>query len=296
MCPGDADETPWHGPCPTPVPTYCTPEDVAMTLDLPDPDDNYGYFQFTDVSHPSYEQVCRMICSNEDIIDQRLRQSWRVNRVKDYVTTIQQYQWDEAGVRTAYFLNGGYVIPLRRHILEWDPDKGDKLELRSIMSRWYDVSDVLAEGGINTHGPGLGDPFWFDYEKGRLFLRLPRLHARYNAMRISYRYGSDQPVPAGISRLCCLLTAMNVINMQSFSIKVGLGGDISGVKDSMLRAWTDEINTIYSSFQRSGTVHGMLRGRCCTRTTPGTSPRCSTSSGTCAWATSPPSCTGVTPI
>lgn len=64
-------------------PAYCTPEDVAATIDLPG-DNQYGTYEFSDVSHPTYKQVCDMIRSNQNIIDNRLRKSWRENYVKDY--------------------------------------------------------------------------------------------------------------------------------------------------------------------------------------------------------------------
>lgn len=257
-------EDPWPKQPKVPTPTYCTPEEVAMTLDLPDPDNNYGYFQFSDMSHPSRDQVCRMICANEDIIDRRLRKSWRVNYVKDYQCTIPIYQWDEAAYRTAYYANGGNYVQLRKDILPWDPEQGDRLEFRTLLNTWRDASELDPEqDDMGRLPPGhplkWSVPFYFDHPKGRLFLRTRRLQQKYNALRISYRWGSTEPVPPAINRLCCLLTAMQVINMQAYSVKVGLGGDIAGVKDQMLKAWQDEINTIYSSFQRTGSVHSLYR-------------------------------------
>lgn len=257
------EDGPEWGELPSPPrPTYCTPEMVAEAMDLPDPEDSYGYFRFSDLSHPSHAQVCRMIVANEDIIDQRLKQSWRVNYVKDYVTTIPQYQWDEASWRTGYYLNGGNAIQLRRHVLEWDPEKGDKLEFRTFQGGWYDASKMHPddEDFRDDRYPRHGPFFWFDYPKGRLFVRTRRLQARYNAIRITYRYGNEGPVPYAIQRICTLMTAINVLNMQAWSIKVGLGGDLAGTKDAMVRAWQDEINSILSSYQRAGSVHGLLRG------------------------------------
>ena len=66
-------------------------------------------------------------------------------------------------------------------------------------------------------------------------------------------------VPAAINRMCCLMTAIQVINMQMFNIKVGAGGDLGAVKDSMIRQWQEEINSIFTSFRRTGSVHSLLR-------------------------------------
>ena len=235
---------------------YCTPADVALCMDLPDPDNPLGYYQFSDMSHPSYLQVCKMIAAAEDKIDQRTRRSWRVNYVRDYVTDIPQYQWDAAGYRIGYYTGGGNYIQLRKNILPWDPSKGDRIYLRRVLNQWRDRSDM--EPDRTYENPELGDSnFWFDYAKGRLFLKIPRFQPIYNSICISYRYGSTEPVPEGINRLCCLIVATNIINMQAFAVKVGMGGDIAGIKDNMLKAWQDEINELYSMYQRSGSVHGV---------------------------------------
>ena len=104
----------------------------------------------------------------------------------------------------------------------------------------------------------LGDGmFWFDYRKGRMFLRLSRFQPKFNALCVSYRYGSTEPVPDGIRRLCAIMTAKQILNMQTFAIKVGLGGDIAGIKDQMLDSWEKEIDELLSMYQRSGSVHGV---------------------------------------
>lgn len=247
----------WQEGSRTPVPQYCTPEDVETCMDLPDPSDSQGYYRFTDMSHPSYDQVCRFIVSNEDRIDRRTRRSWRVNHVKDYVTDIPQYQWDEVAFRTGYFANGGNVVQLHKDILPWDPSKGDRILLRRPLNAWTEQSDMHRDDNplqMDLLGP---DNFWFDYPKGRLFLRTRRLQPKYNALCISYRYGYDGPVPEGIRRLCCLLTSIQIMQSQMFSIKLGLGGDISGIKDSLIEGWQTEANELYSSYQRSGSVHGV---------------------------------------
>ena len=253
------DEGFWPDPPKAPQPQYCTPDDVALTLDLPDPNDAMGYFRFTDMSHPSYEQVCRMICANEDRIDQRVRRSWRVNQVRDYITDIPTYMADEVGFRSMYYANGGYPIHLRRNILPWDPQKGDRISLRKPMAQWGDISgrnldernDFPPEVNLSTDG------FWIDYAKGTLYLRTRRLQPKYNAVCITYRYGSTEPAPPGIKRLCCLMTAIQVIQSQAFAIKYALGGDVAGIKDSLVKAYQEEINELFSMYQRSGTVHGV---------------------------------------
>lgn len=248
-------------PSVTRTPTYCTVEDVAETLDLPDPIDPTTILTFNDRSHPTFSRVQKMILYAEDEIDRRTRNTWRVNYVKDQMRDIPNYQWDENGWREAYYQNGGYVVQLRKDILPWDPSKGDKLEIRNYSVQWRDITDEYVEDQ-----PGRGiERFWFDYHAGRLFLKVRPFQPKFNAIRISYRYGMDPEdegsggVPMGINRLASLIVASDIITQDIHSIKVGIGGDISGLRDQLLGRWQDEMNRLYTSFQRTGSVHSLLR-------------------------------------
>ena len=240
-------------------PTYCTIDDVAYALDVPSQLDPTGTLMFTETSHPNAEQVTKMILANEDIIDRRLRRSWRENRVENYVATIRDYWGDINGWRFDYYAKGGYYVQLRKDVLPWDPEKGDKLEIRMYNNQWYDISNQYNQNGFGITVGQMG--FWFDYPMGKLYIRTRQFQPRDNAIRISYRYGLEDggDVPYGIQRLCSLLTANQVLNMQAFNIKVGAGADISGVREQIAKNWQDEMNQIWSSFQRSGSVHSMLR-------------------------------------
>lgn len=248
---------------------YCDPEMVAETLDLPDPTNPDDVYKFSNISHPNYNQVCRMIVSNEDKIDRRLKRSWRMHKVVDQVLDIPRYQHDENSWRSDYFLYNGYTIPLQRDILPWHPDPiyeegyegdpdhivypGDKLEVRSYSGKWQDVSNLYSDVGMNSNS------FSFDYKGGRLFLRTFWRQPRYNAVRISYRFGgTEEDLPDAIQRLCCLMTAIQILNSQFWVIKVGAGGDIGAVRNSMIRLWQDEINEIISAYQRPGKVYSMI--------------------------------------
>ena len=155
------------------------------------------------------------------------------------------------------------MIQLRKDILPWDPEKGDKMELRNMTLQWRDISEIDSDG---LHVKHLNrETFWFDYPAGRLFLRTRLLQPKFNALRITYRYGNDldsdgeENVPMAINRLASLIVASNIIIMDFHSIKVGMGGDVSGLRDQLLNRWGEEINRIYSSYQRSGSVHSLLR-------------------------------------
>lgn len=106
---------------------YTDPDSVAMTLGISDPSDPEAPMRFDDTTNPSYDFVRELILKSEDEIDRRTRRTWRENRVKDYITTISSYQWDENAYRSAYYMAGGYEITLRKDLLPWDPTKGDRI-------------------------------------------------------------------------------------------------------------------------------------------------------------------------
>ena len=256
-------------------PTYCTPDDVAEVMDLPDHTDPTGMLTFTNESHPSYERVQKMILAAEDEVDRRTRRTWRTNYVFDQQRTISGYWHDINGWRSDYYAEGGDFVQLRKNVKEWnphpvyaeghkdDPDyiiyPGDKLEIRLRNNEWRDISDCVGKDMVfdDVNNPQINA--YFDYPYGKLYLRTRYFQQKYNALRITYRYGSDEPVPMGINRLTSLIVASQVINMSVFNIKVGLGSDIAGINDQLLANWNDEIGRLYSSFQRTGSVHSMLR-------------------------------------
>lgn len=80
-----------------------------------------------------------------------------------------------------------------------------------------------------------------------------------NSLRITYRHGLDEEVPAAINRACCLMTAMGVLDSQMFNVKLGMGGDITGIKREIRQAYQEEINDIFTSFQVSGSVVSMIQ-------------------------------------
>lgn len=132
------------------------------------------------------------------------------------------------------------------------------------MNEWVDVSagglgyaDLDKDGVPDQVQPinGLGSLFWFDYAAGRLFIKFRYLMPRFNAICISYRYGSEEPPPYGIRRLCNLIVASNIMNADFYSVKVGMGGDIGGIRDAALERWSREMDRLYSSFQRTAAIH-----------------------------------------
>ncbi len=238
----------------TGVDVYCTPDEVAMAMDLPDPNDPFGTLRFDDASHPSFEQVERMIRANSEVIDRRLRRSWRENRVVNRVMSIDVYEQDENTWRKMYYLRGGNMIQLERDLRPIDPSKGDKIEVRSFMNQWHDLTPA---GGSDADPSEYSGRYWVDSENGRLFMRTNVFQPRYNALRLTYRWGSEEPCPEAIKRLCTLLTMIQLLQTQPFYIKVGQSGDLGMVRKDMIQSWQEEANSIWGSYQRPSAVLSM---------------------------------------
>ena len=298
------------------VPTYCTPEEVAATLDLPDIHDSVEGLAFSDQSHPTYDQVCKMICSAEDEIDLRTRRTWRENYVENQQLSIQDYWGDINGWRSEFYIRGGHYIQLRKNVRPWNPNpvfskseseihlediegieegqvctlgrhkgmvisiypgvdsgydvvyyrqiySGDKLEIRSRNNEWLDISGYILDRAEDAP-PGdsavnhEATMCYIDYQYGKVYIRTRLYQNKENAIRISYRYGKDvEDLPAAINRAACLLTAIDIIVMQPFYIKVGASGDIGQARKEMLDRWEKKIGEIYSAYQRPGSVHKM---------------------------------------
>lgn len=238
----------------TGVDVYCTPDDVAMAMDLPDPNDPFKSMVFDDSTHPSYEQVERLIRANSEVIDRRLRRSWRENRVVNRIVNVDFYEHDENTWRREYYLRGGNFIQLERDLRPFDPCKGDKIETRTFGNQWHDIS---ATEGNDTDPMECQNRFWVDSEAGRLFFRINVFQPRYNALRITYRWGSEEEPPEAIRRLCTLLTMIQILQTQPFFIKVGQNGDLGMVRQDMIRSWQEESNYIWGSYQRPSAVMSM---------------------------------------
>lgn len=240
---------------------YCTPEDVAEAMGLPvqyGMGDGLEYYTFSDMTFPTRRQVLKQIRANMDVIDRLANRAWRPVQVKERVMHLNTYQHDAMKNRNVYIESGGYALPLNPDVLPWDPKKGDRLELRNRHNDWYDVS-LAPEGGEGTSGPIGKTSFFIDHHAGRLILRRRLLGPYTNSIRITYRYGSTDPVPANVERLCTLMTAVQVVGQSVYDIKVGSGGDLSGIKDQLINNWNMEIGELRTSVQRPGRVRGLTR-------------------------------------
>lgn len=235
---------------------YCTPEDVCRAIRIIDFYDRNGeILRPSDSSLPDYDELCFRIAVAEKFIDKYTGRSWRENREKNSVMSINTYWHDINARRSEYWLQGGYFVQLRKNVRPWDTSKGDKLELRSFDNSWVDISDAIrpdntAEPMGNPKEPNEGGPSaiasrgWFDYERGKLYLQMGMLQTRSNSIRISYRWGIEEEVPPDIRRATALKVGLTLMDEELYLTRIGMGGDIGSSKDALKRSMQQQINEI----------------------------------------------------
>lgn len=244
---------------------YCEPIDVMRAIRIVDYySADQGILVPSDVSLPSYDELIFRICAKEDEIDRFTRRSWRENRVKDYVCSINEYWHDNNSSRTRYWQEGGYFIQLHKDVLPWNPNKGDKIELRNISNQFIDVTEAYMREADLDEPNGVDkkhemiNSFWFDYPMGKLYIRSSFVQPKHNSIRITYRYGKEGEVPASISRCCALMVALTVLNEDFYLTRLGSGGDLGSSKADMRKNMETEINNILTMYRRTGAVYSLF--------------------------------------
>lgn len=265
-----------------PLRAYATPEIVAEVMDMPDPNDPNSALQFTNASHPTRNTVIRFLNSNADIIDRTVKRSWRINYEFEKVYDTGTYWQDEDSLwRDEYYKAGGNVIQLRRDVCPWDPNPiyveghegdpnyliypGDKIEVRLYPEGWLDISKGFNDNSLTPN------TFSIDYTAGRLLIRSfwGGYQPKYDSVRITYRYGRVPPkgaseyevqgaIPDAIVMMNAYMTAKDIVSQQFWVIKVGMGGDIAGIKEAMIRFYDSKIAEFRAAYQRLGPVHSMI--------------------------------------
>lgn len=240
------------------VTNYCDPIDVIKAIRLVDyysPDGEL--LQPSDSSLPDWDELCFRITVAEKYIDRYTGRSWRENRVVKETQDINTYWHDENAWRTEYWLQGGYLVQLNKPVIEFDPSKGDKVELRSLDNSWIDISSgyMLRNGSrdVGDVQPSESDRrtyteyngrFWFDYDDGKMYLRCNNLQPKQNSIRLTYRWGDVAEVPPDIRRATALKVGLTMLQEELYLTKIGQGGDLGSNKSDMKRSMQDEINEI----------------------------------------------------
>lgn len=170
---------------------YCEQEDVFRYFKKQNP---------LDAANLTSAYLDDMILEWSSYIDRETGHAWRENTVENEYRELQNnYDWWT-----------GRPIPLeKRAVRQFDPQKGDKLELWN--GSEYD--DWVADDG-KTQGRN-GD-YWIDSDAGTLYIYRRYSYARSMNLRITYRYGEEQ-VPRQIQMACAKLVASDLIQSDTYS-------------------------------------------------------------------------------
>lgn len=164
---------------------YAMASDVQRTLGLE--------YAFSATTNPSKAEVEDFINEAEDEVDDFTRRAWRTKTVTEEIYDIPD---------VPYHYYTGIPIHLRReHVLDFDTNEGDKIELWT-GTQWEDW--------VATKTSGRGNDYWLDNEKGVLYLHTRAIFYRERALRITYRYG-ETTVPKTIRAATAKLAASIIL-------------------------------------------------------------------------------------
>lgn len=182
-----------------PTITYTSPELVAKQLRMTTSDGSN--LIFTEDTDPPRSIVIEYIRQSETRIDRETRNSWKEN----YVTN----EMHDLGFPLAGLPLRDVVVSLHKaNIMEWDPDKGDILEVLEINS-WHPYTNMplAVQGGT----------WWIDYNIGQLHFNdmWPWFFSGANKVKVSYRWGqvSDE-VPTDIQEAATKMVAIRLLQSE----------------------------------------------------------------------------------
>ena len=239
-----------------PAVTYCTPEEVFETIEYFDHDTQKLIIP-SNTTVPTAETLRKRILAMEDQIDLYTGDTWRVKKVEGQIVEVDDYWKDgNSWARSDYFKQGGFRVNLHKNVLPWDPEKGDKLEIRSRLTTmsWADITCNVQRSPNDTERAGVR----FDYNSGLMYIRGGLFLSAPSEVRITYRYGREGPVPYDINRCCSLMVGLTVLTTDYYRTKVGVGGDLGGSFSEKKKWMQEEINNILTARQIPTTVYSAL--------------------------------------
>ncbi|UBF23104.1 hypothetical protein HCTV-16_gp121 [Haloarcula virus HCTV-16] len=210
---------------------YCEPEDVERFFRVEE--------GFNASTNPTRSQVEDMILEWSDEIDNRTKHAWRERQVKN-----EYHDLDD----TPYYFGSGTPIKLyKRRIKALDGDKGDKLEIWS-GNEWEDwVAD-------SSHRAGRNNDWWIDEGNGLLYVY--RRYATWSepAVRITYRYGSEN-TPRDVKKACAKYVAADLAMTDQYAMNVP-GTDGAADVQSQAQQWREDAEKTLARRTETQVVQG----------------------------------------
>lgn len=210
---------------------YCDPEDVARFFRIDE--------GFNASTNPTREQVEEMILEWSDEIDNRTKHAWRERQVKN-----EYHDLDD----TPYYFGSGTPIKLyKRRIRPFDASEGDKLEV-------YESGDWNEWVSSSSYREGRDGDYWLDEGNGLLYVY--RRYATWSepALRLTYRYGSDN-VARDIKKACAKYVAADLAMTDQYAMNVP-GTDGAADVQSQAQQWREDAEKTLHRRKETQVVQG----------------------------------------
>jgi len=188
----------------------------------------------TDTTVPTVQEVAELIKRMQDKIDYVTGHAWR----KRYSGTMsgdeQTGRAEFADLDNHYEYRTGRPVYLKhRFIYDMDATEGDKLEV------W---AGNVYEDWLATRTEGRGEDFFFEYDRGILYINARWGISRPLGIRVTYRYG-ERAVNAIVENVCSKMVFIDLLYGDSRDAVVPEGGNAAlshGRKIDLMQKEIDE--------------------------------------------------------
>lgn len=181
---------------------YCLPEDVLNFFEKIE--------TATTDTTPAKDRIESMILSWSDYIDRKTGHAWRERKVVNEFHDLD----------TPYYYWAGKPIPLmKREVRDFDPDKGDALEIW----RGEEYRNLVTDPDMEQ---GRGGDYWVDGPNGIVYIYRRLIFPRTNGIRVTYRYGHGtdanerETIPEDIKMACAKLTAKDLATSEFYDVTI----------------------------------------------------------------------------
>ena len=207
-------------------PKYCSVSDIADRLRI---DINAN-------TDPNITMIKNFIMQNEDDFDRETQHTFTTDKLVTETMDVN---------RLWHWLRGMPLYMRHRNIREFDPSKGDRVEVFN-GEVWNDVT-IPSPSGIYVEGyRGIV------YIRGYIFTLLVK-----NRFRITYRYGGDNEglsIPLDIQKALILRTCIDILESDFKMSQIGYGGDQNVNKEAIISRWGKEVERITDNHRELTTI------------------------------------------
>lgn len=219
---------------------YTTVREVQRFMRLP---------TVTDSTTPSIEEISNLIKTMQDDIDHQTGHAWRKRFSGTHSGSEQTSRFEYYDLDNYFEFHTGRPVYLKhRFIYTMDSTEGDALGV------WDGNAYV---NFLSTKTEAREDDFWFDYDRGILFLSQRWGITKALGVQIKYRYG-ERFLNNIVQKICVRMVAKELLYGENRSPFIP-GGENSAISQSVkLDKWEKEIEAGLSRV-REFQIMGMAR-------------------------------------